>query len=168
MPYKERFMTINLIQADYNNEQHGKDLVMLLNAYALDPMGGGEALAEHVQQNLVATLAKRSDVFTVLCYVDGEPAGIINCVEGFSTFSCKPLINIHDCGVLAKFRGLGISLKMFAEVEKIAVERGCCKLTLEVLQGNDVAKNAYKKLGFAGYELDPTLGHALFWEKKLT
>jgi len=160
-------MTIKLIRADYENEQHAIDLIMLLNAYALDPMGGGEALAGDVQQNLVSTLAKRHDVFTVLCYVDNEPAGIINCVEGFSTFSCKPLINIHDCGVLGRFRGLGLSLKMFAEVEKIAIERGCCKLTLEVLQGNDVAKNAYKKLGFSGYELDPALGHALFWEKKL-
>lgn len=160
-------MTIELIRADYNNEQHAKDLIMLLNAYALDPMGGGEPLTADVKQNLVETLDKRSDVFTVLCYVDNEPAGIINCVEGFSTFSCKPLVNIHDCGVLDKFRGLGLSLKMFAEVEKIAIERGCCKLTLEVLQGNDVAKNAYKKLGFSGYELDPTLGHALFWEKKL-
>ena len=160
-------MHIKLIKADYSNEQHAKDLIMLLNAYALDPMGGGEALPDYVQQNLVTTLAKRNDVFTVLCYIDNEPAGIINCVEGFSTFSCKPLINIHDCGVLGKFRGLGLSLKMFAEVERIAIDRGCCKLTLEVLQGNDVAKNAYKKLGFSGYELDPTLGHALFWEKKL-
>lgn len=160
-------MKINLIQADYQNEQHAKDLIMLLNAYALDPMGGGESLSDYVQENLVETLAKRSDVFTVLCYVDGAPAGIINCVEGFSTFNCKPLVNIHDCGVLSKYRGLGISLKMFAEVEKIAISRGCCKLTLEVLQGNNVAKNAYEKLGFSGYELDPTLGHALFWEKKL-
>ena len=160
-------MTIELVRADYSNEKHAKDLIMLLNAYALDPMGGGEPLTAHVKQNLVASLAQRNDVFTVLCYVYDQPAGIINCVEGFSTFNCKPLINIHDCGVLADYRGLGISLKLFAEVEKIAIERGCCKLTLEVLQGNDVAKNAYKKLGFAGYELDPSLGQALFWEKKL-
>jgi len=160
-------MKIEIVIADYQNEQHGNDLIMLLNDYALDFMGGGEALTTDVQKNLVATLAKRNDVFTVLCYVDNEPAGIINCIEGFSTFNCKPLVNIHDCGVKTKFRGLGISLKMFAKVEDIAIERGCCKLTLEVLQGNDVAKNAYKKLGFSGYELDPTLGHALFWEKKL-
>lgn len=161
----EKLMNISLVRADYHNEQHAKDLIMLLNAYALDDMGGAEALSSDVKDNLVATMAKRSDVFTVLCYVDEEPAGIINCVEGFSTFRCKPLINIHDCGVLAKYRGFGLSLKLFAEVEKIAIERGCCKLTLEVLQGNNVAQNVYKKLGFSGYELDPTLGHALFWEK---
>lgn len=160
-------MKIDLIRANYNNEQQAKDLVMLLNAYALDEMGGAEALSCEVQENLVATMAKRSDVFTVLCYVDEEPAGIINCVEGFSTFNCKPLLNIHDCGVLTKFRGLGISLQLFGEAEKIALERGCCKLTLEVLQGNTIAQNAYKKLGYAGYELDASLGQALFWEKKL-
>ena len=161
-------MNITLVQADYNNEQHGKDLVLLLNDYALDPMGGGEALSDYVQQNLVATLAQRNDVFTVLCYVDNKPAGIINCVEGFSTFSCKPLVNIHDCGVVSKYRGLGLSMKMFAKVEKIALARGCCKLTLEVLEGNTVAQNAYKKLGFAAYELDPEMGKALFWQKKLS
>jgi len=161
-------MTITLIHADYDNEQHASDLVMLLNAYALDPMGGGEALSDHVKQNLVATLAKRSDVFTVLCYVDDKPAGIINCVEGFSTFKCKPLVNIHDCGVLSEYRGMGISGLLFAEVEKIAKQKGCCKLTLEVLEGNVVAQNAYKKLGFAGYELDEKMGKAMFWEKKLS
>ncbi|MDP7593816.1 MAG: GNAT family N-acetyltransferase [Litorilituus sp.] len=161
-------MKIRLVQADYNNEQQGKDIIMLLNDYALDPMGGGEVLSDYVQENLVATLAQRHDVFTVLCYVDEEPAGIINCVEGFSTFSCKPLVNIHDCGVLPQYRGLGLCLKMFEEVEQVALARGCCKLTLEVLEGNTVAQNAYKKLGFAAYELDPEMGKALFWQKKLS
>ena len=102
-------------------------------------MGGTKMLSSDVQENLVPTMSKRSDVFTVLAYVDEAPAGIINCVEGFSTFNCKSFINIHDCGVLAKYRGLGWSLKMFGKVEKIAREKGCFKLTLEVLQGNKVA-----------------------------
>tara|TARA_B110000467_G_C18219625_1_gene422255 strand:- start:67 stop:552 length:486 start_codon:yes stop_codon:yes gene_type:complete len=160
-------MKIDLIQVDYQNEQQGKDLVMLLNAYALDPMGGGQALADDVQKNLVATLATRSDFITVLVYVEGNPAGIINCIEGFSTFKCKPLLNIHDCGVLKEYRGLGLSKKLFSEIEKIARERGYCKLTLEVLQGNIVAQNVYKTLGFAGYELDADTGKAMFWEKSL-
>lgn len=160
-------MKINLIQADYHNEQHGKDLVMLLNAYALDPMGGGEALSEYSQQNLVATLAKRQDFLTLLCYVDDKPAGILNCVEGFSTFKAKPLLNIHDCGVLKEYRGLGLSQKLFIEAEKISRDRGYCKLTLEVLEGNIIAQNAYKKLGFSGYELDEKTGNAMFWEKVL-
>lgn len=160
-------MNIELCVADYNNEQQGKDLLLLLNAYALDPMGGGEPLTEHVKENLLSTLSQRADVFTLLCYLDNKPAGLINCIEGFSTFSCKPVMNIHDVVVLPFYRGYGLSGKMLAEVEKIAEEKGCCKLTLEVLAGNAVAQRAYKKVGFSGYELDPEMGQALFWDKKL-
>jgi len=51
--------------------------------------------------------------------------------------------------------------------EKIARESGCCKITLEVLEGNHVARAAYSAFGFKGYELDPKMGKALFLEKKL-
>ena len=53
------------------------------------------------------------------------------------------------------------------EVEKIAKERNCCKITLEVLEGNTVAKGSYIKFGFGNYELDPAFGKAMFWEKEL-
>ncbi len=159
--------TIEILQADYTNPQHAQDLVYLLNAYAMDPMGGGVALAEQVQHSLVAELAKRSFAITLLAYVNGVPAGLLNAFEGFSTFSAKPLLNIHDIVVVQEFRGLQLSQKLLAALETIAHERGCCKLTLEVLQGNETAKRAYQKFGFAGYALDPAVGQALFWQKKL-
>ncbi|WP_281556966.1 GNAT family N-acetyltransferase [Thalassomonas sp. RHCl1] len=161
-------MNIQLCIADYKDEQQGKDLLMLLNAYALDPMGGEEPLTEYVKENLLTALSQRSDMFTLLCYLDGKPAGLINCIESFSTFSCQPVINVHDVVVLPFYRGHGLSEKMLQEVENIARENGCCKLTLEVLQGNAVAQKAYRKFGFSGYELDPEMGQAMFWDKKLT
>lgn len=161
-------MDIEVLRADYLDERHARDLVHLLNAYALDPMGGGIALSPPVQQNLAGELARLPHAFSFICYVDSQPAGLINCFEAFSTFSCKPLINIHDIAVLGDFRGLGLSQLMLTEVEKIAREKGCCKITLEVLEGNVVAKNAYEKFGFDGYELDPSLGKAMFWEKPLS
>jgi ribosomal protein S18 acetylase RimI-like enzyme len=103
----------------------------------------------------------------VICYVDSEPAGLINCFEAFSSFQCKPLINIHDVIVSANFRGLGISQLMMKKVEEMARNRSCCKITLEVLEGNEVAKSSYKKFGFSGYELNPRMGRALFWEKSI-
>ena len=160
-------MEIELIVADYSNPKHRDDLLFLLNAYALDPMGGQEPLGDYTRENLCEELASRPHVFTILCYVDAEPAGICNCVEGFSTFRAKPLVNIHDIAVVAEFRGLGLSHRMLEKTEEVARVRGCCKLTLEVLQGNEVAQQSYRKFGFSGYELDPLLGSALFWEKKL-
>ena len=61
---------------------------------------------------------------------------------------------------------LGFEL-MLDKVELIAKERACCKITLEVLEGNEPAKSAYIKFGFAGFELDPKMGKALFWQKDL-
>lgn len=160
-------MQIHIEQADYKNPNHAQAIINLLNAYACDPMGGGHPLSQAVQTTLVGELAKRSFALSFIAYVDDKPAGLVNAFEGFSTFVGKPLINIHDMMVLSEYRGLQISQKLLEAVEKIAIERDCCKVTLEVLQGNSKAQNAYRKAGFAGYELDPQMGQALFWQKKL-
>ena len=156
-----------ILIADYQNTDMAKHVLFLLNEYAKDPMGGGQPLTDYTQQHLIENLKIQPGAFSVLCYVDDKPAGLINCLQGFSTFKCKPLINIHDVVVLPEFRGLGISAQMFDKVETIARERGCCKLTLEVLTGNESAQKAYVKSGFSGYELDPLMGKAMFWEKTL-
>jgi ribosomal protein S18 acetylase RimI-like enzyme len=93
--------------------------------------------------------------------------GLVNCIEGFSTFQCRPLVNVHDVAVLASHRGQRIAEQMLALVEAMARERGACKLTLEVLQGNQGARRLYERVGFAGYQLDPTMGQAQFWQKWL-
>lgn len=161
-------MKIDVLTLNYQNSQQTKDMLSLLENYALDPMGGATALNPSVRDNLANELAKLPHAFSVICYVDDKPAGLINCFEAFSTFKCKPLVNIHDVVVYAKYRGLGLSQKMLQYVENIAIQKGCCKVTLEVLEGNHVAKNAYIKFGFAGYELDSKTGKALFWEKPLS
>ncbi|MCQ2996942.1 GNAT family N-acetyltransferase [Pseudomonas syringae] len=156
-----------VLQASYTNPVHAQAIGFMLSQYAEDVMGGGEPLSIDTQQQVAIELAKRPHAFSVLAFIAGEPVGLVNCFEGFSTFQCRPLVNIHDVAVLGKYRGLGISQKMLAKVEEIARQRGCCKLTLEVLEGNVVAQGAYRKLGFAGYELDPQMGKAMFWQKTL-
>jgi ribosomal protein S18 acetylase RimI-like enzyme len=158
-------MNIDVTIAQYLNEDHARDIGELLNYYAEDPMGGNASLPDNVKQNLAKELAKLPHAFSVICYVDGKAAGLINCFEGFSTFKCKPLINIHDIIVIKAFRGLGICQRMLDKVEQQAREKGCCKITLEVLEGNEIARNSYLKFGFDGYELDPKMGKALFWQK---
>lgn len=160
-------MSIKIIQSNYNNPQHGRHIIEMLDCYANDPMGGNEALPDFVAQNLVHELSNRSNAISILAYVEGQPAGLLNCFEGFSTFNCKPLINIHDLIVATEFRGMGLSTKMLTMVEEIAKDRNCCKLTLEVLEKNVIAINSYRKFGFNQYELDPIMGKAEFWEKKL-
>jgi ribosomal protein S18 acetylase RimI-like enzyme len=156
-----------VLQASYTNPVHAEAIGFLINQYAEDAMGGSHALPLDTRQQLAVELAKRAHAFSVLAFVAGEPVGLVNCFEGFSTFACRPLVNIHDVVVIDAFRGQGISQKMLGKVEEIARQRGCCKITLEVLEGNAPAQGAYRKLGFAGYELDPQMGRALFWQKAL-
>ena len=156
-----------VLQASYTNPIHAEAICLVLNHYAEDPMGGGEPLSADVLRQLPAELAKRPYAFSVLAFVGGEPAGLVNCFEGFSTFACRPLVNVHDVAVVSKFRGLGLSQKMLQKVEEIARQRGCCKITLEVLEGNDVAQASYAKFGFAAGMFDPAHGRMLFWIKAL-
>ena len=83
-----------------------------------------EPLQPQVQQNVVAGLAALPHAVTLLCYVDGRPAGLSQVLRGFSTFSCRKLLNIHDITVLAEFRGLGLSQHLLREIEVVARERG--------------------------------------------
>ncbi len=160
-------MSIEIILADYSNSRQAKDIGYLLNEYAKDPMGGGCELSLDIQESVAQKLSELPNSSTILAYVDSKPAGLLTYFENFSTFKCKPLISIHDIMVDREFRGLGLSQKMLDMVESQAKERGCCKITLEVLEGNKVAQNAYSKFGFEGYELDPQMGKAMFWEKVL-
>lgn len=159
--------TLEIIRVDYRNTKQGKDLLDLLNAYALDEMGGQKALAKTVKQNLLTEMDKIPGAVSLLLYFQGNAIGLLNAFQGFSTFAGKPLINIHDLYIKPAFRGLGYSSRLLQKIEKIAQERGCCKLTLEVLQANKTAQGVYKKNGFSGYQLSAQSGEALFWQKKL-
>jgi GNAT superfamily N-acetyltransferase len=158
---------IEVVEADLAAPERADAVVRLLDEYARDPMGRGSALPDEVKAHLAAELHKRAGARVILAYVDGAAAGLMVCFEGFSTFACKPLLNIHDVVVTRAHRGKGLAKLMLQKAEAIARELGCCKLTLEVLEGNHRAQVVYRALGFAGYELDPRLGKAMFWQKLL-
>ena len=158
---------IELVRARYGHPAHAAALLALLDAYARDPAGGGVPLSDFARDNLIGELAVRPSIFSVLAFDDGIPVGLINAIEGFSTFACRPLVNVHDVVALQSHRGRGIAAQLFAGVEAIARERNACKLTLEVLSGNRAARSLYEKLGFADYQLDPAMGHAQFLQKWL-
>ncbi len=158
---------IEVLIADLSLSAHAEAVIQLMDEYALDPMGGGRGLPDYVKTNLPQELLKRKSAHVILAFVDSQPAGLIVCLEGFSTFACKPLLNIHDVIVSFSYRRRGISQLMLQKAEEIALDLGCCKMTLEVLEGNHAARSAYQAFGFDGYELDPKMSKALFWEKKL-
>lgn len=160
-------IVIKILEADFSLPAHGKAIIQLMQEYAQGESGGGKALSRFVEENLIEALDQREMAHGILAFAGETPAGLIICLEGFSTFACRPLLNIHDVIVSEPFRGRGIAKQMLQKVEVLARQLNCCKLTLEVLEGNQAAKAVYWSVGFRGYELDPRMGKALFWEKKL-
>ena len=120
-------------------------LLGLLDAYARDPAGGGEGLSAFAKTHLADALRQRPTLFSVLAFDRSQqmlPVGLVNCVEGFSTFACKPLVNVHDVVVLASHRGLRIGVLMLLEVERLLPASGvpanshwrCCRVTTRRLR----------------------------------
>ena len=96
---------IELFRANYGNPRHAAAVVSLLDVYARDVARGSTPLGDFAGSNLVAKLAARPQAFSVLAFDGDEAIGLINCFEGFSTFACLPLVNVHDVVVLASHRG---------------------------------------------------------------
>ena len=155
---------ITIHKVDYQNSQQVETLIGLLDEYARDPMGGAEPLAKEVTMRLATDLPKQANMFSLIVYVDDKAAGFCNCVRGYSTFAAKPLVNIHDLAVMGDYRGLGLSQKLIDAVAAEVKAIGGVKITLEVLADNVVAQNAYRRYGFAPYELPGGAGVAQFWQ----
>ncbi|KPU82852.1 GNAT family acetyltransferase [Psychromonas sp. PRT-SC03] len=159
---------LTITRADLSNAVHAQAYLYLMTHYSCEPVSGEQALSDFSQNNLIDCLLKRSDVVILLAFKNGKAAGLLTAIEGFSTFACKPLFNIHDVSVHSDFRGFGISKLLFAEIEKIACARDYCKITLEVISSNAIAQNIYKKQGYSDPKSDPKQGYTLFWNKYLS
>ncbi len=146
--------SIQVIEADLENPEHQRAVVDLIDGYAGGPMAGHSPLSPEVRQRLIPELRKQANRLILLALIDGRPVGIAVCFEGFSTFNARPLLNIHDLAVHPGYQQRGVGRRLLDEVERRAQERGCCRVTLEVLEKNDVARRLYRSLGFRGDGVD--------------
>jgi ribosomal protein S18 acetylase RimI-like enzyme len=138
----------------------------MTRAYARDPMGNGADLPSDVQTRLIEKLRAHPTTLIFLAFDQYQPIGIATCFLGFSTFTARPLINIHDLYVAQAYRGRGIGRRLLEAVEQRARELNCCKLTLEV-QENNPAQLLYQRLGFTGGQYQEEAGGVLFRVKQL-
>ena len=160
-------LLLDVTLANYDDPADAIAVVALLDEYARDPMGGGEPLSDRARDRLIGGLKATPGAFSVIARADGVAVGLANCFAGFSTFAGAPIVNIHDMVVTAAQRGRRIGRAMFAVIEAVARERGAAKVTLEVLEGNEGARALYASLGYGDYALDPAMGRAMFWQKRL-
>ncbi len=159
-------MKPKILDADLADPEHGRAIVEALDTYAADPAGGGRPLAADVRERLVPGLREQPTTLVLLAFGDGRPVGVAVCFFAFSTFRARPLLNVHDLAVVPEWRGRGIDRSLLTAAEAHARSRGCCKLTLEVQDGNSHARALYESFGFADYVVAGT-GATRFLEKLL-
>lgn len=130
--------------AEYDDPVHAKTVSDLLNGYALDQFGNSAPLEDEVRAKLCSELSKIPGAFSVVATIGDEPVGLINCFQGFSTFKCKPLINIHDVFVVPEHRRKGVTQVMMAKVSEVG---GISQTTF--LSVSNIKNN--KKKGFESF-----------------
>ena len=159
---------VRIAPVDLGDDRQAADLVAMIAAYAQDPMGGGAPLPPATLERLLDGLRRHPTTLAWLAYHGDEPVGVAVAFVGFSTFAALPLVNVHDLAVVPRARGLGIGRMLLGAVEQRAAELGCCKVTLEVLDGNTPARTLYERLGFRQVSYADGAGGALFYAKSLT
>jgi len=153
---------IEIIPCDFNNRDHCRALVSLMNEYIADRMGGGMPYTEEQKIALVEGLRRHESKLIVLAKVGDRFVGLTNCFVNFATFTVKPFVNIHDVIVTSDWRNKGLGRLMLSRVIEKAEELGCSKVTLEVREDNDNAKYLYNSLGF--HDAEP---RQYYWAKYL-
>jgi ribosomal protein S18 acetylase RimI-like enzyme len=156
-----------IVEADLSREDHQRDVVAMVDAYARDPMGNDGPLPDEVYARLIDGLRRHPTTLIYLAYAGNEAVGIATCFIGFSTFYARPLINIHDLGVVPEYRGRGVGRELLAAIDGKARELGCCKVTLEVLADNVRARAIYERAGFGPAVYGGNTSGTLFYAKVL-
>ncbi len=146
-------MNLEIREADFANPIHAAGIIEILDSYASDGVGGGVPLGADVRERLVGALRSHPSALVLLAFSQGQPVGIAVCFFGLSTFRALPLLNIHDLAVIPRLRGRGVGRALLSEVECRAIQRGCCKLTLEVQQDNARARSLYEVFGFSDFPM---------------
>ena len=133
-----------------------------MDAYIQDDMGDATPLSEQEQFNLTEGLKNHPKALVLLAKTQDVFSGLLVAYENFSTFTARPMINIHDVMVVKEYRKNGIGRSLMNALIEEAVKRNCSRVTLEVRKDNLPAQSLYKDMGF--YEPEPGM---FYWRKYL-
>lgn len=157
-----RSMNIEVIQANLSDAKQVSSVIDIVDSYAREPLAGGKPLTADVRDRLSIELKSVPGLVVFLALLDAEPTAVAVCFRGYSTFTAKPLLNIHDLAILPARRNQGVGRALLRGIDDYAKANGCSKITLEVREDNTGARRLYRDVGF-GTEIKPTI----FLEKRL-
>ena len=160
-------MAISLVTADLADPGHRDAVRDMIDAYARDPHGAGHGLPADVLERLVPGLAQHPTTVVFLAFDGSTPAGVAVCFRGFSTFTARPLLNVHDLAVHPAYRRRGVGRALLEHAASHARGLGCVKLTLEVREENEAARALYRACGFGDADIGSGALRTLFLERRL-
>jgi GNAT superfamily N-acetyltransferase len=82
----------------------------------------------------------------IIAFKEQEPVAFALYFFNYSTFAGLPGLYLEDIFVRPAYRNTGIGRQLFAFLAKTALERGCNRMELSVLNWNEPAIRFYKKL----------------------
>jgi GNAT superfamily N-acetyltransferase len=99
---------------------------------------------------------------TWIAELDGAPVGLMTLFPTYSTYKGRRCLHVNDLYVAPEARQRGIARRLMARACRMALERGCCRVELKVLETN-AARDFYESIGMgATAEVAYTIrGHAL-------
>lgn len=83
----------------------------------------------------------------LIAELDGEAAGFALFFFNYSTWKGRPGVYLEDIYVEPHLRGRGVGKALLRQVAAFAVEKGCQRLQLEVLDWNTPAIDFYRAMG---------------------
>ncbi len=119
-------------------------LVRELAVYEREPLASVEAREEDFQRDCFGS-SRHCEV--LIGEVDGRAQGFVMFFHNYSTWVGRAGIHVEDLFVREGARGLGLGRRLLAAVAAIALQRGCRRLDLAVLDWNP-ARKLYEHLGF--------------------
>jgi len=107
------------------------------------------ATPELLRKNLFETpYAHTLLAFTGSPSAPGKPIGMAMYFFNYSTWTGRPGLYLEDLYVGSEYRAKGVGKAFFAELGKIAQEKGCARMDWSVLKWNQPSIDFYeKKLG---------------------
>jgi GNAT superfamily N-acetyltransferase len=79
----------------------------------------------------------------------GEVAGVLLLYGAYSSWLGAPTMAVHDLFVDDSARGAGLGRSLLTAAARLAAERGCCRLDVNVLDWNRRARRFYEAAGFS-------------------
>jgi GNAT superfamily N-acetyltransferase len=106
--------------------------------------GHAKATAEDLARHL---FGDRPSAEVLIAESEGNPVGFALFYPTFSTFRGQPGLYLEDLFVRPEHRGQGIGKALLANLARIALDRGCCRLEWVVLNWNTPSIEFYRSQG---------------------